>query len=173
VTIAVHWTTVLLIAGLFATALAHDQAPDPASANLILTTHRSLGVAVWGLSLARLLWRLTGARFPPFPARMPKIQQWAAKLSEYALYLCLILQPATGVAQSLYRGKPFALFAWQVPVLLARDKALAKALHEIHEWGGWIMAGIIGLHAAAGLFHALVLRDGVFESMAPIGRRRR
>jgi cytochrome b561 len=173
VTIAVHWTTVVLVLALLALGWSIHRAPDAETATRLVTAHRSLGVSLWTLSLLRLGWRFTGARFPSFPETMPKAQQIAAKLSEYGLYLLLLAQPLTGMTQSLYRGKPFALFLWQVPALVARDKAMVARVHEIHEQGAWLLAGLIGLHACAGLFHALVLRDGVFTSMAPVGRRRR
>jgi cytochrome b561 len=171
VTVAVHWATVLLVLALFAVAYAIGQAQDEASAAALLTLHRSLGVTVWSLTVLRLAWRLTGASFPPFPQTMGEAQRWAARLSEYALYLLLLVQPLTGAAQSLYRGHPFSLFfLWQVPALVGRDKPLAHLFHAVHEWGGWALAALIGVHAAAGLLHRFVLRDGVFESMWPGAR---
>src|SRR5690348_17078857 len=59
VTIAFHWTTLAGVLGLFTAALLIDHAPDPATAGLLLTTHRSLGVTVWTLTVLRLSWRLT------------------------------------------------------------------------------------------------------------------
>ncbi len=172
VTIAVHWTTVVLVLALFALGWSIHRAQDGQTALALVTVHRSLGLALWTLSVARLGWRLTGAKLPPFPKTMPKAQQLAAKASEYGLYLMLLAQPLTGMAQSVWRGKAFPLvFGLQVPAMVARHKALVALFHEVHEQGAWVFAGLIGLHAAAGLFHALVLRDGVFTSMAPIGRR--
>ena len=174
VTIAVHWATVLLVLAMFALGWSIHRAQDGQTALAIVTVHRSLGLALWTLTVLRLGWRLTWAKFPPFPQAMPKVQQLAAKASEYGLYLMLLAQPATGMAQSVYRGKAFPLiFGLQVPVLVARDKAMVVVFHEVHEQGTWVFAGLIGLHACAGLFHALVLRDGVFQSMAPIRRRPR
>ena len=174
VTIAVHWTTVILVLALFALGWSIHRAQDGQTALALVTAHRSLGVALWTLSVLRLGWRLTGATFPPFPRTMPKAQQIAAKISEYGLYLMLLVQPATGMAQSVYRGKAFPLlFGLRVPALVARDKAMVVLFHEVHEQSAWVFAGLIGLHACAGLFHALVLRDGVFQSMAPVRRRRR
>jgi len=172
VTIGLHWTTVLLVAGLFVLGLSMGLAADARTAGLLLTAHRSLGVTVWGLTLGRAVWRRTGAYLPPFPPAMPPVQRLAARLNEYGLYALLLTQPVTGVLQSVYRGKPFALFLWQVPALVSRDKAMVRLFHEVHEWGAWAFAAVIGLHAAAALFHAFVLRDGVFESMAPIRRPR-
>jgi cytochrome b561 len=95
VTIAIHWTTVALVLGLFAVALAMSQAQDQASARTLLTVHRSLGVTVWTLTLARLAWRLKWASLPPYPATMGAAQRLAARLSEYGLYLLLLAQPVT------------------------------------------------------------------------------
>ena len=174
VTIAIHWTTVVLVLALFALGWSIHRAQDGRTALALVTVHRSLGLTLWTLTVLRLGWRLTGAKFPPFPQTMPKAQQLAAKLSEYGLYVMLLAQPLTGMAQSVFRGKAFPLvFGLQVPALVARDKALVALFHEVHEQGAWVFAGLIGLHACAGLFHALVLRDGVFQSMAPIPRRPR
>jgi cytochrome b561 len=172
VTIAIHWTTVALVLGLFAVALAMSQAEDQASARTLLTVHRSLGVTVWVLTLARLAWRLKWASLPPYPATMGAAQRLAARLSEYGLYLLLLMQPLTGAIQSLYRGKPFDLFfVVRVPAMVGRERAVVHLFHAIHEWGAWAFAALIGLHAAAALLHRFVLRDGVFESMWPLGRR--
>ncbi|HEY3814715.1 MAG TPA: cytochrome b [Caulobacteraceae bacterium] len=172
-TIAVHWITVLLILGLFATALLMGAAQNVEQAALLLSLHRSLGVSVWTLTVLRLLWRLTAARFPPFPSTMGALQTLTARVSEYALYLLLLVQPVTGAAQSLYRGKAFTLFlVWQVPPLVERDKDLVRLFHEIHERTAWALAALIGFHAAAALMHRLVWRDGVFESMWPGGFRK-
>jgi cytochrome b561 len=172
VTIAVHWTTVLLVLGLFAVALAMSQVQDQASAKALLTLHRSMGVTVWTLTVFRLVWRLRWARLPPYPQTMGALQRLAARLNEYGLYLLLLAQPLTGAIQSLYRGKPFDLFfIWQIPALVGRDRAMVHLFHAIHEWGAWAFAALIGLHATAALFHRFVIRDGVFQSMWRFGRR--
>ena len=172
VTIALHWTTVLLVASLFASALMIERVDDASAARLLFQIHRSLGVTTWTLTALRLVWRRTGARLPPFPAGMGPAQRWAARLNEYALYALLLTQPLTGLGDTLSRGRPFDLYVWTVPALMARDKAMAQALHALHLWGAIALACMIGLHAAAALLHALVLRDGVFESMAPALRRK-
>jgi len=167
VTIGLHWITVALIIGMFASAWSIGLAQDPAQAGLILTLHRSLGATVWVLAACRLAWRLTLACLPPFPATMPKAQQWAAKLSEYGLYAILLVQPITGMAQSVARGRPFVLFAWEAPKVMVRDKGLTHLFGQIHAITAWILLGLIALHVAAALFHHLVLKDEVLASMLP------
>lgn len=167
VTITLHWTTLALIVAQFASAWAHALAADGAQANLTLALHRSLGVTVWLVVAGRLAWRRLFAVLPPFPATMPKVQRAIATASEYGLYALLLVQPLTGLAQSLARGRPFALFGATVPAMMARDKALTGLFHEVHEATAWALLALIGLHAAAALFHHMVLRDEVLTSMLP------
>ena len=126
-TIGLHWATVTLIAGMFASAWLL-LASDREHAAMLLTVHRSLGVVTWVVAIIRLWWRLSCAYLPPFPQNMPKMQQRLAKASEYGLYALLLLQPLTGLAQSLARGRHFMLFAWRVPSVMAGDKAAHCAL---------------------------------------------
>jgi superoxide oxidase len=168
VSIALHWLTLLLVLNQFATAWMVDQSGagggNPA---LWLAVHRSSGIATWIVVASRLAWRRLFAHLPPFPANMPRVQQWAAKANEYGLYALLLLQPLTGLGDTLFRGRPFVVFGQRVPALAAPDKPLFHALHGAHEAGAIALAVLIGLHAAAALLHGLVLRDGVFGRMLP------
>jgi cytochrome b561 len=174
VSIALHWASLLLILGLFASAWSQGLASDRDQAAALLTLHRSTGVALWALVVLRLAWRFSRGRRPALPPSMHPLQVFAARLSELALYALMVLQPLTGLAQSLARGRPFQLFGLEVPAVMARDRALAGWLHEVHELTAWAFLGLIGLHAGAGLLHGLVLRDGVLDAMLPwAGRRSR
>jgi cytochrome b561 len=171
-TITLHWTTLLIVLTLFGSALLYGQVEERSWAPPLLTVHRSLGVTIWTLTVFRLVWRVTGARFPAFPASMTRLHQLAARLSEYGLYALLLIQPATGLAQTILRGRPFAVYAWSIPQLVARDVALVGIFQVAHEIGAWCLFALAGLHAAAALVHHFILRDDVLEAMAPVFRRR-
>jgi cytochrome b561 len=166
VSIALHWLTLALVVGQLTTAWLIDAADNDAAVRL-LTIHRSLGLATWCVVVSRLAWRLRFARLPPFPASMPKLQQSAAKLNEYGLYAVLLLQPLTGLGDTVFRGRPFTLIVWRIPALTPPDKPLFHALHALHELGAVALLALIGLHAGAALLHGLVLRDGVLQRMLP------
>jgi superoxide oxidase len=170
-TITLHWTTVLIVLTLFGSGLLYGQVEERSWAPPLLQLHRSLGVTIWTLTLCRLLWRVTGARFPAFPASMSPLHQLGARLSEYGLYALLLIQPATGLAQTLLRGRPFDVFAWSIPPLVARDLGLVAIFRAVHEIGAWCLFALAGLHAAAALVHHFILRDDVLEAMAPALRR--
>jgi cytochrome b561 len=165
-TIGLHWATVALITGMFASAWLL-LASDREHAAMLLTIHRSVGVVTWSVAIVRLGWRISYAYLPPFPASMPTIQQRLAKASEYGLYALLLFQPLTGLAQSLTRGRHFMLFTWRVPSVMAGDKPLTALFHQIHSLSAWVLLGLIGLHILAALFHRFVLRDEVLQSMQP------
>jgi cytochrome b561 len=165
---ALHWITVLLIVGQFATAWLHESVGHGTGLGLeLLKMHQTLGGLTWVVALARLGWRRRFAYLPPFPDSMPKLQQWIAKANEYGLYALLLVQPVTGLGDVLFHGRPFMLFVWQVPALLTPDPAIRGLFQEAHELGAKALLALIGLHAGAALFHGLVLRDGVLQRMLP------
>ena len=98
--------------------LFKDFAADRDQAATFLYIHRSLGVTTWIVAICRLVWRLSFSFLPPFPETMSKVQQWLAKISEYGLYAILLIQPLTGLGQSLTRGRPFFVFIWEVPSII-------------------------------------------------------
>jgi superoxide oxidase len=140
-TITLHWTTLLIVLTLFGSALLYVRVEEHPWAAPLLQVHRSLGVMIWSITVLRLLWRVTGDRFPAFPVSMTARHRLIARLSEYALYALLLIQPATGLAQTILRGRSFELFAWSIPQLVARDVALVGIFRAAHE----IIVGYSGL----------------------------
>jgi superoxide oxidase len=162
----------LLILGSLGTALLHSGTRDHSSAQLLLHMHRSVGVTIWALTALRLGWRLTRARMPPFPMSTSASHRLIVRLSEYGLYALLLLQPATGLGQTLLQGRWFEVFGWNVPPIFARDLQLSAAFQEVHELGGWCLIVLASMHASAALIHHFILRDDVLQTMAPALRRR-
>jgi superoxide oxidase len=173
VTVMAHWITLLLVLVLVATGLMHGQLEDRPWAPSLLWAHRSLGVIIWTITIARLTWRLTGAKFPEFPSSMTRLHRLGARLSEYGLYALLLIQPLSGLEQTISRGKPFELLLWTVPALVPQDLGHVVLFYALHKLGAWCFIGLVSLHAAAALFHHFVRRDDVLEAMAPFLRRRR
>jgi cytochrome b561 len=169
VTIWLHWMTLLLIVVMFASAFARERASDGDSAAYLLTLHRSTGVVLWLVTLGRLTWKVAAGRSPPLPVRTPRVQRWAARLTEYGLFLLLIVQPITGFVQSIARGKPFALLGLSVPAVAARDRDLVHLFASIHGAGALLLLVLIAIHSLAALLHHFILRDDVLRAMLPGG----
>jgi len=54
---------------------------------------------------------------------------------------------------------------------VGENKALADLFKEIHETGATVGYFLIGLHAAAALFHHYVVRDNTLRRMLPFSQR--
>jgi len=65
-------------------------------------------------------------------------------------------------------GKPVPFFGLELPPLASENKDLAKTIKEIHETVGEVGYYLIGLHAAAALFHHYILADNTLKRMLPL-----
>jgi cytochrome b561 len=165
---AIHWTTLLLITGVFVTIWSADpRLVGRANALLIVQIHRSLGLTVCALTIFRLAWRWH-ARIPPLPGDLPTMQRWAARANEGLIYLLLLAQPVVGLLYSNSYGVRVNLFLMvQLPSVIARDPARGETLGTLHNFLGYSLLALIGLHAAAALFHHFIRRDDVLNAMLP------
>jgi cytochrome b561 len=137
----------------------------------LIATHKTLGVALLVLVLIRLALRLHyGA--PPLPADLPKPMKFAANLSHLALYGVMIVMPLLGLGMLWAAAYPVVLYGGiQIPSLLPESDGLHTLLWNAHFYLGFAFFALVLLHLAAALFHALVRRDGVFETISPLPLR--
>ena len=168
-----HWLTLFLVIAVFALAFSIAFASSRGEAVALTQLHRSFGATVWVVTLGRLVWRQF-SRFPNWPADMPQAMRFAAQWSEHALYALLLTQPILGLLwTNAYGDRVNLFFVGELPALISRDRPLAKQLGEAHTTVGFLLLGLIALHAAAALYHHFWRRDGTLEAMLPKGMRRR
>jgi cytochrome b561 len=133
----------------------------------LVSIHKSLGMVILVLALIRLAVRLRyGA--PPLPADLAEPMKLAAHLSHYALYGLMIGMPLLGWAMLSAASYPVVLYGglW-LPSILPLSDSLHTLLWNAHYYLAFIFFAVILMHLAAALFHGLVRRDGVFETMGP------
>jgi cytochrome b561 len=168
--IALHWVMVLLLIAVYACIELREFFPkgsDPR--NALKTWHFMLGLSVLALVLIRIVVNLTRSA-PNIVPNPPQWQNLSAKGMHLALYVLMVAMPIAGWLILSAEGKPIPFFGWELPALLAKNKELAHTIKELHEAGGTIGYFLIGLHAAAGLFHHYVVKDNTLLRMLP-GRR--
>jgi cytochrome b561 len=56
----------------------------------------------------------------------------------------------------------------RLPAILPQSLEMYALLRNAHGYLAYAFFAVILLHIGAGLYHALVRRDGVFEAMAPV-----
>jgi cytochrome b561 len=134
----------------------------------LIAIHKTLGVTLLVLVLLRLALRLYHGA-PPLPADLPAPLKLGAKLSHLALYGLMIVMPLLGLSMLWTADYPVVVFGGlQIPPLLAQSDSVHTLLWNSHYYLAFAFFALVLLHVAAGLFHALVRRDGVFGTMSPL-----
>ncbi len=164
-----HWTmAVAIVAMLFiGVGMVSTVRPDYLS---LVSIHKPLGIAILVLALVRLAVRLR-AGAPALPRDLPWPMKLGAELSHYALYAAMIAMPLLGWAMLSAADYPVEVLGVTLPAILPQNDGLHTVLWNAHRALGFAFFALILLHIAAGLFHALVRRDGVFEAMSPVPAR--
>jgi cytochrome b561 len=137
----------------------------------LISIHKTLGVVLLVLVLIRLALRLYyGA--PPLPVDLPRPMKFAAILSHQALYGLMIVMPLLGLGMLWAAAYPVVLYGGiQIPPLLPQSDSLHTLLWNAHFYLAFAFFALVLLHLAAALFHALIRRDGVFETISPLPLR--
>lgn len=134
----------------------------------LVSIHKPLGIAILVLALIRLVVRLIYGT-PPLPDDLPEPMRLAAHLSHYAFYVLMIGMPLIGWGMLSAAAYPVVLFGGvHLPAILPQSDSVHTLLWNAHFYLAFAFFGLILLHFAAALFHALIRRDGVFEAMAPV-----
>ena len=175
VAIALHWTiAALIVLQVVLSGRMEDRTPE---AFAVTQLHKSVGITILLLSLARLAWRLT-QRPPPEPAGLGAWERRLAGAVHWAFYAVMILMPLTGwimVSTSRF-AVPTVLYgaiAWpHLPGLAELEPAARAAWNGVSETAHhWIIKGayvLFGLHVAGALKHHLLDRHvPVLPRMAP------
>lgn len=178
VAIALHWTIAALI--VLQVVLAGRMEGRTPEAFAVVQLHKSVGIVVLLLSLARLAWRLTHPP-PPEPADLARWERRLASAVHWSFYAVMILMPLTGwIMVSASRvALPTVLFGvvpWPhlpglpdlAPAAKAAWNGAAKDAHHLIIKGFY---GLIALHVAGALKHQWLDRGSpVLARMAPGAR---
>jgi len=163
-----HWTIVLLIITQGAIGLVMVDLPKNPGIIPVYTFHKSLGLTIFALAVMRLAWRALDPR-PAEVAGIPHWQRVSARLGHALLYTLLFALPLSGwLFDSLSGLRPLYWFGlFEVPHLVAPDKALKDAAAETHEVLFWVLVAVAAGHAAIALVHQFVHRNNVLGRMWP------
>ncbi|HCF3047442.1 cytochrome b [Pseudomonas aeruginosa] len=165
--ITLHWLTLLLIVGVYACIELKGYFPKgSASRDLLKQWHFMLGLSVFVLAWLRLVVRIVST-MPRIEPVVPRWQSVLAELMHGVLYLMMIGLPLAGWLILSAAGKPIPFFGLSLPPLIGQDPDFAGQLKTWHETLGNAGYFLIGLHAAAALFHHFVSRDYTLLRMLP------
>jgi cytochrome b561 len=159
-TVTFHWITVALVltqAYLGFTFALSDEGP---ARDAVFVWHKTLGMIILLLTLARLAYRLKNPP-PPFPPELPAWERFAAVWNHRLFYTLLIAMPIVGfIAVSGFASGPTTPIAGgiQVPVIPGVSRDTGELAGEVHEIAAFLLVALILVHIAAALKHQFVDR---------------
>lgn len=129
--------------------------------------HKSFGTIVLMLLVLRVVWRFR----MPHPAKIESHKNWElwlSKLVHILLYACLFALPLSGWIMSNAGGYPYSFFGlFEMPDLTGKNDTLKEISVEVHEISVFVLIGILGLHMAGAVKHAVIDRDITLQRMLP------
>jgi len=165
--IALHWIVAALILFNLGFGLYTVDLPLSPRKLRYFSWHKWIGVTIFLLVAARLLWRLTHPA-PALPSTMKPWEARAAHVSHIALYVLFFSAPLSGWLFSSAAGfQTVYLGVLPIPDLLSKNRDLADGLKVAHHWINYAMGALIAVHAAAAVKHHVVNRDDVLARMLP------
>jgi len=131
-----HWLTAALVLALFATGVMMKQLGDGPTADLLYLCHKTTGVALLGIVLVRMGYRL-------FARLTGHWRKGAASRPVHALiYLALLVVPLLGWAGASGFGSRQLLFGLSLPEIWSEEAGHAELLLTSH---AWLAFGLIAL----------------------------
>jgi cytochrome b561 len=165
-TITLHWLVAIGIIAMILFGLVIAATPSGPEKSALVPLHKSFGMMVGAIALARilLLWR-TG--FSPPAAVISDAKRRAARATQVLMLVCTIVMPLTGIAKSVTYARSVDVFGLTVvPKLLSeKNEGLNELASIAHAWTAWLLIALIVAHAAAALHHHFVLRDQTLARM--------
>lgn len=181
VTKTFHWLTALLILtviplGWVASNMA-EAVTDPsttASAEeisrtaLVFSLHKTVGVVIFFVALARILCTLTQAK-PGLLNAENRPEAFAAETVHWLLYGSLVLVPLTGwVHHAATEGfAPILLPFGQDLPLVPKSQSLAEITAGLHWVFQWVLIVSLALHVLGAIKHHVIDRDATLRRMLP------
>jgi cytochrome b561 len=168
-----HWLIALLVLGVLGVGmtlgfLGFDgvkQTFGDQATNALYTYHKTFGILVLVLMLARLGFRL-GLGTPPYRQALGGLERAASRTVHGLFYVALLAMPVLGWLATAAGGYPVQFFGWTLPGLIGKDKALSETLFWFHGLVGWVLLVLIVVHLGGAMWHWLIKRDGVMERMS-------
>jgi cytochrome b561 len=153
---------VVITAGLW---IAYFEPADQAFKMRLYNVHESLGVIVFLMALARIVYRWIHPP-PPLPADTPTLVRVAAHVTHVALYALLLLMPVIGFLATNAWGFPLSLFGvLPLPSPVGKNESLAQWLSLFHWCGALAIIALISGHLAGVVYHTFIRRDGLLKRM--------
>ena len=166
-----HWLTALLIIAIIPLGAVANRLPYDTSAELALkaqlfSAHKTLGILVFFVALARILWAMTQSK-PGHLHPDRRFETLLAEMVHWALYISLVIVPLSGwIEHAATTG--FAPIWWpfgQSLPFIPQNETLAHTFASLHWIFGKVLIAALLLHIVGALKHHFVDGDVTLHRM--------
>ena len=166
--ILLHWLVLILVVAAYACILLRTNFERGSDIREGLKAwHFMLGLSVLAATFLRIGLRAMVWKTPPITPPPPRMLHLLSIAAHLAIYGWLIAMPIAGWTILSAEGDPIPFWGLNLPPLTSPDKVLADQVKELHETSGTIGYFLLGLHAAAALFHHYFMKDDTLRRMLP------
>jgi cytochrome b561 len=162
-----HWSVAVCVLITIPVAFAMNYLASGGFADFLYNFHKSLGILILVLMIARISNRLVHGAPEPYPG----LEKWERSVSSAVhglLYVLLVAMPVVGWAANSAYGAPTPFFGlFNLPPILPKNEPLSDTLFTLHRYTGWLVATLAALHIGGGLKHFIIQHDGVLQRMLP------
>jgi len=160
VSVVIHWLSAVTVVSMFVLGLWmvdltlydrwYNAAPD---------IHKSIGITLLIVTLARLAWRLTGVTPEPLESHTA-FEKKAARLAHVLIYVLLFSIMLSGYLISTADGHPIVVFGlFDVPATLHGIDQQEDIAGDVHLVLAIMLMSLATVHALAAVKHHVIDRD--------------
>lgn len=157
-----HWGMALLFLWQFSGATARVLFEDSALESFLWGTHRTVGVTLMALIIARILWALLNT------SRRPASVSVMAKLGHLALYILMIAVPSIALIRQYGSGRSLEVYGMTLmPGFEGESISWMTNLGGLlHGELGWTLLALIVGHIVMAFLHRKLTHHDVLKRMA-------
>ncbi|WP_375748658.1 cytochrome b [Vibrio sp. HN007] len=160
----IHWVTAIVVIGMFALGLwMMDLTYYSQWYKTAPYWHKSVGIILAGLTIFRVIWKLTTSS-PKTEGKPYEVM--AAKAAHLLMYMLLFILFFSGYLISTSDGRGIEVFNWFVVPgageLFPKQSDIAG---EIHYYVAMALIGLAAIHALAALKHHVIDKDDTLRKM--------
>lgn len=165
---ALHWVLAALMIGIIAVGYyMGGLADDDPSRGTFYSLHKSTGILILALVIARITWRQFN-RQPPLPESVLHWQKRTAHFVHWLLYGFMFAMPLSGWAMSSAAGKPIPFYGFfELPPLIPKGSSYGGLAHDFHVLAWWGLLALITVHIIGAFLHHFYYRDTTLKRMLP------
>jgi len=163
--IALHWIIAALVVTMIVLGEVMTGVPrQTPMRGALFNFHKSLGLVVLALVIARLVWRLSH-RPPPLPLDIPSWNRQLAGTTHGAFYVLLLAQPLLGYIASVFGKYGVKFFGLALPPWGSDNPAVREPFLDAHHLVAKLLIGLIALHLAGVAWHRFGRRGDLWRRM--------